>query len=60
VYVPGETTIVSPGAAALTAFWIAAVLPVAGTVIVFACAAAARIEHAKPASRIASSLIVPL
>ena len=40
VYVPGATTIVSPGEAASTAAWIEAVLPVAGTLIVAACVAA--------------------
>src|SRR6266480_1569937 len=56
VYVPGATLIVSPGEAALTASWIASVLPVADTLIVLACAAASSMQHA-PARTVASAAV---
>src|SRR4051794_30732626 len=60
VYVPGATLIVSPGEAALTASWIASVLPVADTLIVLACAAAASMQRApgRTVASAAGSLIV--
>ncbi len=47
---PGATETVSPGAAASIADWIEVVLPVAATLIVFACAAEGSAQKATPAS----------
>ena len=52
---PGATETVSPGAAASIAAWIEVVLPVAATLIVFACAAEGSAQKVMPATATSSS-----
>src|SRR3981081_283154 len=55
-YVPGLTTIVSPGAASSTAVWIALVLPLGATRIFLPCAVDGTTHPTAIASATASSL----